>query len=414
VSGFGCRVTGAGARSFVLNYRVKGQERRYTIGAYPDYSVTAAREEAKRLKQEIGKGVDPLAEKQADREAPTMADLAARYVEEHLPDKRQSSQGDDKSMIERDILPGLGRAKKVADVTGTDIKKLHRKVSERAPYRANRVLALLSKMFNLAMSDGWKMRSKQDGNPCDGIKRNQEVKRKRYLKPDELARLVGVLDALAESPDKQVANILRLSLFTGARIGEVLSMRWQYFDSDEKAWAGIDLEAGKWVKPGATTKQRTEHEVPLSAEALQLLRELRAGAGEDAEHVFPGDGATGHRVEYKKPWGAICKAAGLVVRVEKTRRDGTVVKDKRGQPVLVWKNTLRVHDLRHSYASFAISAGHGLPVVGALLGHTQASTTQRYAHLLDEPLRKATGQVGALVRGAGKRGAKVVKLMRRR
>jgi integrase len=274
-------------------------------------------------------------------------------------------------MIERDILPGLGRLTKVADVTGTNIKTLHRKISERAPYRANRVLALLSKMFNLAI--GWNMRDRVAGNPCDGIKRNPEVKRKRYLKPDELARLVGVLDKF---PDVQAANIIRLLLLTGARSGEVLAARWEQFD--------LYGDKPIWVKPGATTKQKTEHEVPLEGEALKLLRELREQADDLAEYVFPGRGGNGHRVDLKMPWRVIRKAAGIA--------------------------GLRVHDLRHSYASFLVSAGNGLPVIGALLGHTQASTTQRYAHLHDEVTRKATGQVGTLVAGAGKRIAKIVKL----
>jgi integrase len=367
VKGFGLRVTAAGARSFVLNYRVAGREGRCTIGGHPDYTVVAAREVAKLLKRRIrDEGYDPVAEIQAAREAPTMADLAARYIEEHLPEKRPSSQRDDRSTIDQDILPGLGRLTKVADVTATDIKKLHRKITERAPYKANRVVALLSKMFNLAIE--WEMRS---DNPCTRIKRNQEAKRKRYLKPDELARLMIALD---EFPDGQAANIVRMLLYTGARSGEALAMQWDQ----------LDLDSGKWVKPGATTKQKTEHEVPLSPDAVQLLSELaQDGAG---EYVFPGRHGVGHRVDLKKPWPAILKAAGIT--------------------------GLRVHDLRHSYASFLASAGHGLPTIGALLGHTQPATTARYAHLFDEVTRKATGQVGTMVKHAGKRSAKVVKLRR--
>ena len=376
VTGFGLRVTAAGARSFVLDYSVKGRERRYTIGRHPDYTVTLAREEAKRLKRKIrDEGHDPLAEIQAAREAPTMADLAARYIEEHLPEKRPSSQRDDRAAIEQDILPGLGRTTKVADVTDTDVKRLHRKTSEHAPIKANRVIALLSKMFNLAMSPGWNMRSKQDGNPCEYVKRNPETKRKRYLKPDELARLLIALDS---HPDVQAANIVRMLLLTGARSGEVFAMRWDQ----------LDLDSGKWVKPGATTKQKTEHEVPLSPDAVQLLSDLLEQADDGAEFVFPGRHGVGHRVDLKRPWPEICKAAGIT--------------------------GLRVHDLRHSYASFLVSTGHGLPVIKDLLGHTQISTTMRYAHLFDEVTRKATGKVGAMVKNAGKRSAKVVKLHGRR
>ena len=371
-AGFACRVTAAGHRAFVLNYRVKGRERRYKIGDYPGLSVVAARKAAGQLKQEIREGKDPLAKKQADRTAPTVADLCERYKERHLPKKRESSQKDDLSMIERDILPKLGGLK-VSEVTYDDIDKLHTKITKKrgAPYRANRVVSLLSKMFNLAIKQ-WHMR---DGrNPCEGIERNSEAKRKRYLKPDELARLVSALDGFA---DTQAANMVRLLLLTGARFGEVAGARWDQFD----------LEVGKWTKPASTTKQNTEHEVPLSPEAVQLLQELWDQADDTTVYVFPGRDDVGHRVDLKKPWPAILKAAGI--------------------------SGLRVHDLRHSYASFLVSAGESLPVIGALLGHSQPGTTQRYAHLHNDPLRKATGHVGVLVRGAGKTGAKVVKLGQR-
>lgn len=182
------------------------------------------------------------------------------------------------------------------------------------------------------------------------------------------------MTALDELADKQAANIVRMLLLTGARSGEVLAMRWDQ----------LDLEAGKWTKPAAATKQKTEHEVPLSPDAVQLLSELLEQADDGSAYVFPGRSAGRHRANINESWAALLKAAGIT--------------------------GLRAHDLRHSYASFLVSAGHGLPVIGALLGHTQASTTQRYAHLHDEVMRKATGQVGAMVRGARKRGAKVVKL----
>jgi integrase len=375
VKGFGLRVTSGGARSFILNYLIAGRERRYTIGKYPDHSVASAREEAKRLKRKIrDNGYDPLTKMQADREAPTMTDLAERYIEEHLPEKRPSSQRNDRATITQDILPGLGRHKKVADIDFTDIKKLHRKISERAPYKANRVVSLISKMFSLAENE-WRWRSRLDGNPCKGIKRNQEVKRDRYLNPDELARLMIALD---EFDDIQAANIVRVLLATGARSGEVFAMRWDQ----------LDLNEGTWTRPGATTKQKTWHKVPLSPDVVNLLSKLFDDADDDAEFVFPGGAAAGHRGDLKGPWPKIRKAAAIT--------------------------NFRMHDLRHSYASFIASDGRSLPIIGALLGHTQASTTQRYAHLLDSPLRKATTRVGARIAGAGKRGAKVIPMTKGR
>jgi integrase len=361
VKGFGCRVTAGGTRSFILNYRTRtGRERRYTIGKHPEWSTAAAREEAERLKRGIRDGKDPLAELEADRGARTVADLCERYEQDHIPNKRESSQRDDKSMIARDILPAL-KHKKVAEVTFSDIDALHRKIARgtekrrKAPYRANRVVSLLSKMFGLAVRWGWRA-----DNPARGVERTPERRRERYLSTAELVKLTK---ALAEHEDQQAANIVRLLLLTGSRRGEVLSAKW----------ADFDLETGVWTKPGATTKQDTLHRVPLSAPARQLLNELREAAGEDDVYVFPGRDGEGHRADLNKPWPAILKAAKIT--------------------------NFRLHDLRHSYASILASAGLSLPIIGALLGHTQAQTTQRYAHLFDDPLRQATERVGAIVSG---------------
>jgi integrase len=353
VKGFGCRVTKGGARSFILNYRTRtGRERRYTIGQYPDWKVQAARTEAGELKKGIDRGDDPLAEVKADREAPTVSDLCDRFESEYLPKKRPSTQRDYKAAMKNDIRPAMKHLK-VAEVTFSDVDDLHRKITKRgATYHANRVLALLSKMFNLSIRWGWRT-----DNPAKGIERNQEQKRNRYLSADELVRLTV---ALAEHHDQQAANIIRLLLLTGARRGEVQAARWEQFD----------LKAGIRVKPGSTTKQKTEHRVPLSAPARQLLRELWENASLDAEYVFPGR-SDGHRIEIKADWAALCKAAGIT--------------------------GARIHDLRHTYASLLASAGLSLPIIGALLGHTQPATTARHAHLLDDPLKQATERVGAIL-----------------
>jgi integrase len=356
VKGFGIRVTAAGARAFVLNYRTRsGRERRYTIGSYPDWKTTAARGEAAELKKRVDRGEDPQGGVEADRTAKTVADMCQRFKDEHLPKLRDSTAKEYGALIDSYILPELKHVK-VADVTYSEVDDLHRKVSKHAPYRANRVVALLSKMFSLAMRWEWRT-----GNPAKGIERNQEAKRQRYLAGDELGRLTK---ALAEHDDQQAANIIRLLLLTGARRGEVLSATWDQFD----------LTTGVWTKPGSTTKQKTEHRVPLSAPARQLLAELREKAAKDAEFVFPGRGEEGHRVEIKGDWAAICEAAEII--------------------------EARMHDLRHTYASMLASVGLSLPVIGALLGHSQPATTARYAHLFDDPLRVATERVGAIVTNA--------------
>jgi integrase len=351
--GFGARVTAAGGKAFILNYRRKsdGLERRYTIGAFPDWSAAVAREEAKRLKRHIDGGGDPVGEHQADRAAPTMADLCERFIEEYLPRKRPSTQKEYRLQIASEILPRLGRLK-VANVTFSNIDALHHGITAKAPYRANRVVALLSRMFSMAIRWHWRT-----DNPCTGIERNQEHKRRRYLSADELTRLIRGLD---EHRDRQSADIIRLLLLTGARRGEVLQARWEDFD----------LVSGVWSKSAATTKQKTEHRVPLSDAARQLLLDLRYRVAVDAEWVFPArDGLP--RRDVKDAWANLCRAADIT--------------------------DARVHDLRHTYASVLASAGLSLPIIGQLLGHTTPTTTARYAHLCDDPLRAATERASAII-----------------
>ena len=190
-------------------------------------------------------------------------------------------------MIAKRILPALG-AIKVADVTFSDIDGLHRKITRGGtPIRANRVLALLSKMFSLAI----KLQMRSD-NPCRGVERNQENKRTRYLSADEISRLTA---ALAAHEDQQAANIVRLLLLTGARLNEVQSATWDQFD----------IERGIWTKPGATTKQKTEHRVPLSAPARQLLAELHAGTT-PASATSSRGARLASRVRRSERYGRIC------------------------------------------------------------------------------------------------------------
>jgi integrase len=364
VKGFGARVTAAGARGFVLKYRRKadGRQRQFTIGSFPDWSVAAAREEAKRLKREVDGGADPVGEDQATRTAATMADLCERFLVDYVPRKRPTTQRVYKQQIAADIMPAFGRSK-VAAVTHADIDRWHHQLSARAPTHANRTLAVLSKMFGLAIRWTWRT-----DNPCRGVERNQETKRHRYLTGVELARLAT---ALVELSDQDAANAVRLLLLTGARRGELLAARW----------VDIDLDAGVWTKPGGTTKQKTEHRVPLSTAAVQLLVGMRKQAADDSEWIFPARGG-GHRPHINEAWIRLRKAADVP--------------------------DVHLHDLRHTYASVLASSGLSLPVIGALLGHTTANTTLRYAHLFDDPLRAATERASAVL--TGKPSAEVVPL----
>jgi integrase len=353
VAGFGIRITAAGARAFVINYRRRadGLERRWTIGGYPSWSASAARDEAKRLRREIDLGGDPVGADREQRGAPTMADLCARFLEEHVAKQRPHTQSDYRSMVRNDILPVLGRLK-VALVEFEHVERLHAAITKRAPVRANRVAAVLSKMFRLAVR--WKMRT---DNPAAGLERNREHLRRRYLSADELARL---LEALNRHSNQDVADIVRLMLLTGCRRGEALNATWVQFD----------LTAGVWSKPPSSTKQKAHHQVPLNAPARQLLSRLSEQA--TGPYVFPGRSGR-PRGNINSDWRHILKAAKIT--------------------------EFRLHDLRHSFASNLVGAGFSLPVIGAMLGHSQPSTTARYAHLAHDPLREAAERVGAIISG---------------
>ena len=175
IKGFAVRITAAGARAFVVNYRVAGRERRYTIGSFPDWSTAAARKEAAELKQRIDRGEDPMGERHDERAAPTVGELIDRFAADYLPRKRESTRRDYLAMLENIVRPELGKMK-VMDVRHADIDRLHRKVSERAPYRANRVAAVLSKMLSFAVKLEWR-----EENPVKGLDRNPEERRYRYL-----------------------------------------------------------------------------------------------------------------------------------------------------------------------------------------------------------------------------------------
>jgi integrase len=356
IAGFGLRVTPGGAKSFIAQHRVNGRTRRVTIGSYPDWTVQAAREMAKELKREMDCGRDPNASRDAARRAPSMVDLWDRYEAEVLTRKAPRSQIDERIMWANIIKPRLGD-RRVHEIAQEDIDDLHRwvTVERQTPVRANRTVEVLRRLFNLAVR--WKWRTE---NPAVGIKRNAEERRHRYLSPDEISRLMTALDGHKEETS---AAALKFLLLTGARRGEVLGATWEMFN----------LLEGIWTKPASFTKQRKLHRVPLSSPALSILQSLRERSASD--YVFPGSEGR-HLVDIKRTWVTVCRTAEI--------------------------SDCRIHDLRHSFASILASAGASLPIIGQMLGHTQASTTSRYAHLLDEPLRAAAEQVGKAVVSSSK------------
>lgn len=367
----------SGLRSFMFTYRIGGQQRRYTIGHWPDWNVTAARERVRALRRLVDAGEDPLAAREDARRAPRVSDLIDRYLEEHASGLAARNASDQESMLRKLVEPYWG-GRLVTEIEPWDVDQLLTLVAEgRArpskkepgskrrkplaparptPVRANRLGEVLRKMFNLAML--WKMRP---DNPAATFRRRTEVERDRFLSPEEIARLAAALEA---TDDQRGAAIIRMCMLTGARLGEVRHARFEQFD----------LEHGAWHKPAANTKQRRVHRVPISSETVALVRLRRGAVPPGCPWLFPGDaeGKDQPVQEIRRCWAGIQAAAELP--------------------------GLRIHDLRHTFASLLVSGGASLEMIGRLLGHTQAKTTMRYAHLMDSPLRAGVDAVASMMR----------------
>ena len=288
---------------------------------------------------------------------PTMHDLFKRYERDFLPRLAKTGQRDARRYFEVWILPHLG-SKKIAEVTFADCELIHRKASERTPTTANRIIATLRRCLNLAVRWGW-----IDRNPARGVELNCENQRDRFLNADELDRLLNALD---RHPQQDSADAIKLMLFTGCRRSEALSAKWEQFDENLKVW----------TKPASGTKQRRRHRVPISKSVAALLRVRKSRLeGVDTPYVFPSRTGTALK-EVRRTWARVLKEAEI--------------------------EGFRLHDLRHTFASLAVSNGNSLPVIGASLGHTQTQTTARYAHLYDAPLLDAAEQVSdAITRRSG-------------
>ena len=367
ITGFGVRVNAGGKRSFFLNYRdTAGRERRCTIGAFPTWSVAAARERAKELRRLIDQGQDPAGDKRERRDAPTIADLIDRYVTDHLPGKTCSDHHRrDEVVMLAEIERHLGKHTKVAGVHDGDITKMHRDITASGrPVRANRILAIASKMFSLSLSsragesEPW--RNAYQGNPCKGVTRNHEEGRERFYSQAELA---AISDALATYRG-EAGDCLRLVMLTGCRPAEAMKARWEEFDA----------EAGYWVKPSSHVKVRRQHKLPLNPAALELIERMRKRRITASPWLFHGDVPGQPLKSLFRVWEHVKRH---------TKIEG------------------RVYDLRHTFASVGAAGGLSLLILGKLLGHTRPQTTTKYAHLSDNALADATAKIGAVITGGG-------------
>ncbi|MBS3979822.1 MAG: site-specific integrase [Rhodobacteraceae bacterium] len=374
VRGFAACIYRGGGRAFTLDYRHAGRQRRMTFGRWPEWSVSAARERAKEIRREIDGGADPLAQRGALREAPRVDDLIERYCAQHLPKLAARNASDQKSALAKMVAPVWGR-KLVTEITSTDVDRLLNKVAEgrprphkekpnnRAkklqpakptPVRANRIGEVLRKMFTLAVEWGW-----CEDNPAQRFHRRIETARERFLSKDEINSLAAALDA---AEDRRAADIIRMCMLTGARLGEVRQARFEQFN----------LEHMSWSKPPAMTKQRRVHRVPISDETASIVRQRQLMVPRGTPWLFPSDTPGQPVQEVRRFWAQIQKECGL--------------------------QEVHIHDLRHTFASLLVSGGASLEMIGKLLGHSQMQTTLRYAHLMDSPLRAGVDAVASAFR----------------
>ncbi len=355
--GFAVRVRAGGSRRFIVEWMRDRRTRRLTLGEFGPLTVDQAREEARQVLARIARGEDPAADRDEKRAAPTVAELAARYMEQHAgPKKKPASVEADERMIRLYVLPALG-GRKVAEVALRDVSDLHHSLRDK-PVQANRVLALVSKMLNLA--ETWGLRPLHS-NPCPRIGRYRENRRERFLSGAELGQLGDALAAVERegSEDPGVVLAVRLLLLTGARRDEILTLRWE----------DVDLATGTLNLPDSKTGKKS---IPLGPAAVELL--ASAPRLEGNPYVIPGHRPESRFVGLHRPWERIRQRAGL--------------------------GDLRLHDLRHSFASVGVAANLGLPVLGAILGHRNQATTARYAHLDDDPRRAAAARISGEIAAA--------------
>ncbi len=378
LKGFGVRMMPSGAGSYLVQYRTKeGSTRRIVIGKVGVLTPDEARRLAGDRLKEVTQGGDPSAERhRVRREALTVAGLADLYLAEGpaaKPNKKASSWATDRSNIERHIKPLLGR-KLAASLNHDDVVRFQRDVAagksradiktrkrgraivDGGPGTAARSLAVLGALLEWAAHPDRKL---IPVNPAKGVKLLRGGKRERFLSEAELARLADELAAMeAEhrvSPTASAA--IRLLLLTGCRKAEILSLRWEW----------VDIGRGALRLPDSKTGAKV---VPLAAAAVKLLTELPRSSA----YVLPGAKGAGHYTGLQKDWERVRARAGL--------------------------GGVRIHDLRHSFASFAVADGNSLYLIGKVLGHKQARTTEIYAHLADDPVRAVADRTAARIAAA--------------
>jgi integrase len=382
LKGFGVSVFPTGVKTYVAQYRKDARSHRVVIGKHGRLTPDEARREAKALLGDVEKGANPAVERRTRRNAPTLREISQEFLKYAFAKKKIGTARGYESALRLHILPELG-SKRLTDIQAVDVERLHAAMSDRRS-QANRTLDILSAVWTFAAKQ---KRVGPADNPARSVEKYREDPRERYLTKEELLRLSEALTAAetiglpysidqnspkakhAAKPENRRRRIddhavaaIRLLMLTGARLREMLHAKWEY----------IDFDRGMIFLPDSKTGRKP---IYLSAAAVTILSALSAMPRVDGNpYVFPGEKKGQPRADLKRPWDSICKAAGL---------DG-----------------VRIHDLRHSFASVGAGASLGLPIIGKLLGHRQASTTQRYAHLDADPMRRAVETIGSTIEAA--------------
>lgn len=377
LTGFGCRVTGTGHKTYLVQYRPRGKRtrkhapKRITLGKHGQLTPEQARKLAAKLLLQVQAGQDPAAA-WTDTASPTMADLTTRFLTEYLPSKKRPPRPSTVTEYERllrvQVVPRLG-TKQVRDLTTQDIEHLHTTIGATTPYQANRILSILRQAFNQAEKWGWRPQHTNPAVHIDRFPEHSRGERKEVmLSPQQLAALFAAIDQVEQDgADPYACAAIRFTVWTGWRIdSEVLRLQWQH----------LDIEAGraKLVR----TKTQDEEYRTLPTEAIRELQKL-VPLGE-CPYVFPGRDSKGHLTTVRGPWRKIRTRAGL------DNLDGL--------------GSLRVHDLRHNVVSWDVSRGVPLAIAGKAVGHRSLRSTEVYAHFAPDALKQVADERARAMRDA--------------